>query len=91
MIIEAKSYASIADLKLLRLECKRCGAELILPLNVDFDRGIAKCLTCNQGWAIANNTSYGEEIRRFASATKELPPQLKSVGFNLSIEVNFLR
>lgn len=89
MIIETKSYASVTDLKSLRFKCNKCGAELKLPFNADFERGVSKCPTCAQGWAVANNTSYVPEILDFVRATKNLVPQLKSMGFNLSIEVDF--
>lgn len=88
MKIETKAYACIEDLKALRFECRECGAILILPFVAASHRKLEKCPTCRNPWTVNPQNSYETEVSAFISATSNLLPCLKAMGFSLGIEVS---
>jgi hypothetical protein len=87
MMTQTKTYIELGDLKALRFECKGCRAVLLLPFTADLSKSVEVCPKCRKGWTVGENVSYAADIEAFIRSTSDLLPQLKAMGFSLTLEV----
>jgi transcription elongation factor Elf1 len=78
MTTQTKKFINFEDIISYRFNCKRCGAELCLPLQVDLNKTepVNTCPNCKKEWAKMNDGTGGISIAgslaKFAEAIQKI-------------------
>lgn len=86
MTSQTKLFIEISDVLAIRLECKKCGASLIMSLaeSVQLPRA---CINCNHDWWDDVDKSAQDGIRELLAAVKKIERAIEKQGVKFSLEI----
>jgi hypothetical protein len=95
MTSQTKKFIELSDVISLRLKCKSCASELLIPSSRDIDNReeqgkLSECPVCRKDWALVNGSTCESTIAKFMSSLNKLRAEMKSfpAGFFLAFEIN---
>ena len=85
VVKETRQIFSIADIKAIRLQCKKCQAEVVVPPQAPYVN--FRCPQCHQEWqGLTNHTDANGLLLGAIRAIIETPPTLMAVRFEIDGE-----
>ena len=82
MVKETRQIFSVADIKAIRLQCKKCQTEVVVPPKAFYVN--LQCPQCGQEWqGLMNHTDLNGLLLNAIKGIIETPPTLMEVRFEI--------